>query len=407
MMKLRWLIDSLACATFVLAATAAYAGDAGADASASSEPAEVAHADAPDETNGGTSEVTTSEATAASTGDAAEATTAKAEDKKEGGGETISATADVKKKEDTKTTTKKVAAQLGAQNVAIAGGDDRPFFVAGSVQFRTPVVSDADPAGERSVDYALTAGFKLTKGVQLLGRLNLRQRFVAESGQLASPPPPGTVDFSGFDPSLDDSAFRLGNLNLGVMYFNPVDVEVAGIQRNVFFIHRGMVYLPTSREAQVQNFYLGLEGLTVARTNVIDQLYVAAAGLFQWRGHEFAEQAGLNGATLPRFVFVGQLALEYLVSLGDFGTLTVGADINGSQTVNYPARDSFESENSDAVFVRAGYGYDFYVTWVPLPFLSAGIAWEQGGNVVRNGIVNTFFFHRDETRLAFALTARY
>ncbi len=397
MMKLRWLIESAVCASVLVMGTTARAAD-------DPKPAEVALADAPSE--GGTTEASASEGAAASSGDAAEATTAKAEDDKEEGGATVSATASTDD-DDEKTTSKKVAAQLGAQNVAIAGGDKRPFFVAGSLQFRTPVINDETPAGERSMNYALTAGFKLAKGWQLLARMSLQQRFVAEGGEFASPPPPGTVDFSQFDQTQSDSGFRLGNLNLGAMWFNPVDVEVAGIKRNVFFIHRGMVYLPTSREAQVQSFYLGLEGLTVARTNIIDQLYVAAAGLIQWRGHEFAEQAGPQGGTLPRFVFVGQLALEYLVGLGDLGTLTIGADINGSETVDYPARDSFQSENSDAVFVRPGYGYDFYVTWVPLPFLSAGVAWEQGGNVVRNGIVNTFFFHRDETRLAFSLTARY
>lgn len=78
--------------------------------------------------------------------------------------------------------------------------------------------------------------------------------------------------------------------------------------------------------------------------------------------------------------------------------------INGSEAVDDSARDSFVSDNSEAVF--DGPGYDFYLTWVPLPFLSAGVASERGGNVVRNDLVNTFFFNRDETRFAFSVTAR-
>lgn len=396
MMNLRWLIYASVCAGVLVMGTSARADDA--------QPAEVAHAEESAE-GGATSEASAS-GTAASSADA-EAASAKAEDDKEEGEGAAVTSAIAAGDDDDKESAKKVAAQLGAQNVAIAGGNKRPFFVAASLQFRTPVINDEDPAGDRSMNYALTAGFKLGKGWQLLARMNLQQRFVAQGGQLPSGLPAGTYTVDGFDPDVQESGFQLGNLNLGAMFFNPVDVEVAGIKRNIFFIHRGMVYLPTSRQSQIQSFYLGLEGLTVARTNVIDQLYVAAAGLVQWRGHEFAQQNGQQGRTLPRFVFVGQLALEYLFSLGSFGTLTLGADINGSETVNYPARDSFASENSDAVFVRPAYGYDFYLTWVPLPFLSAGVAWEQGGNVVRNGIVNTFFFHRDETRLSFSVTARY
>lgn len=391
-MRLRWLIEAVVCAGVALGATTARAAD--------DPPALVLNADAA----GDASEALPSEAAPAA--DAADGTTAKAEEKKDDGEDgTVGTVEAVTGEEDADA--KDVATTLGAQNVAIAGGGKRPFYLAGTAQFRTPVVTDSDPANDRSMNYGLTAGFHLFKGAQLMARISLQQRFVAESGMLPANLPDGTVDYSGFDQTIDDSSLRLGNLNFAFMFVNPVKLDIGDFARDITMIHRGGIYLPTSRQSQVESFYLGVEGLTVARMNVVDQLYVNVAGLAQWRGHEFAERAGPQGTPLPRFAFVGQLALEYLVDLGDLGSLTFGADISGSETVNYPARDSFESENSDAVYIRPGYGYDFYVAWVPLPFLSAGVAWEQGGNVVRNGIVNTFFFHRDETRLAFSVTARY
>lgn len=306
-----------------------------------------------------------------------------------------------------KNTAGDTAAQLGAANVVAVGGERSPFFVTGSFSFRTPVISDADPRNDRWINYRLGAGFTLFKGGILTAGLTLQHRFVAQGGQLPDGLPAGTIDFSQFDQSVNDSGFRLGNLGLGFLYFHGTKLEIGEFSRNITLIHRGALQLPTSRDSQNQAFYLGLSALTTARTAVYKQLYMNLTGFASWRGHEFSTTAGIPGVPLPRFAVVGQIALEYLFNLGSAGFLTVGGDISGSQTINYPSRDPLDSGTADGTFVRPGYGYDFYVAYIPLPFLTASVAWEQGGNVIRNGVVNTFFFHRDETRLAFTVAARY
>lgn len=300
-------------------------------------------------------------------------------------------------------------AQVAARNIDLAQAEGKAWTVTGRVQFRTLVITDEDPANGRLLDYRLQASYALLEWLQVLARTGINQRFVAQPGE---------------------SGVRMQDTLLAGVAIHSLSLKGIGLDRDVSFLHRLGVFLPTSFESQQQDLYLAPELLSQARVRLFDQVFFGLTGVFQYRFHKYAERAGYaEGGTLPRVVLAGLSFLEYTpLASKTFGSLTVGGDIYGYEIVHYPSHSQASVEQvslpqgvsvrgedligdqASTVHVSQQYGYDLYLTYVPpLPDhnLALTVSWEQGGRVLRDGVVNMFGFHRDETTLAFTLTARY
>jgi hypothetical protein len=294
-------------------------------------------------------------------------------------------------------------------------GERKRWSVSGEAQLRMLLVSDADPGNDRSMSYRVQGGYELLDWLTVLARAGVDQSFVAEEGE---------------------SGLGLQDTLLAALAAQTVSLAPLGMDRSVSLRHRLGLYLPTSRESRRQDLYAAGEWLTQARLEPITRLACGVRGVLQYRLHEYAEQAGPGGRTLPRFVVEGLVFLEYspLVS-ASLGTLTLGADTYAYESVDYPARpqgsfvditlpDGVEVDptatsgaQASDVYAAPHYGYDLYVNYVPPLALGTDAAsggnfaltasLSQGGNVLRNGEPRVFFFNRDETVLAFKIAARY
>jgi hypothetical protein len=292
-------------------------------------------------------------------------------------------------------------------------GARKRWSVSGEAQLRMLLVSDSDPENDRSLSYRLQGGYELLDWLTLLARAGVDQGFVAEEGE---------------------SGLGLQDTLLAALAGQTLSLTPLGWDRTLSLRHRLGLYLPTSRESRRQDLYAAPEWLTQARLELVPRVACGLRGVLQYRFHEYAEQSGPGGRTLPRFVVEGLVFIEYspLVS-ASLGTLTLGADAYGYESVDYPARpqgsfddvtlpdgvevdpEATSGAQASDVYAAPHYGYDLYVNYVP-PLALGGdgannfaltASLSQGGNVLRNGEPRVFFFNRDETVLAFKIAARY
>jgi hypothetical protein len=298
-----------------------------------------------------------------------------------------------------------LAAQTAATNVPAPTKD---WYVQGEVRFSMLAVTDETPSNDRAMWYRLQGGYKPLDWLTVFGRFGLDQKFVRYDGE---------------------SGVRMQDTLLGALATHSVSLADIGWDTKLSFAHRVGFYLPTSFDSQLQDLYVAPEYYGQAKLQLYDQLYFGLTGILQYRFHKYAEQAGPSGGTLPRFVAAGLAFLEYSpLASKTFGTVTVGGDFYGYEVVDYPAidqdsltetelpagvnlpeEDRTGSQASD-VYSAPQYGYDLYVAYTaPIEevSLTLSISLEQGANVIRGGEPRVFFFHRDETVLAFTLTGRY
>ena len=298
-------------------------------------------------------------------------------------------------------------AELGARNIATARvSEDKSWYVSGEVAFRMLAVVDKDPANDRSMSYRLQGGYSPLDWLTVFGRIGVDQKFVSVDGE---------------------SGVRMQDTLLGAYATHSVSLAGLGWDRKITFLHRLGFYLPTSYQSHLEDLYTAPEWLTQARLRLVDTLYFGLTGILQYRFHKYAEHAGLDAGTLPRFVAAGLAFLEYSpLTSTTYGTLTLGGDFYGYETVDYPAlkQDSIDQldlpqgvkldpqdtqgAQASNVYLDPQYGYDLYITYVPpIQNFAFTVSLEQGANVIRGGEPRIFFFHRDETTLAFTLTGRY
>jgi hypothetical protein len=205
---------------------------------------------------------------------------------------------------------------LGARNIATAN-TGKPWYIAAEVRFAMLAVTDDTPAGDRSMWYRLSGGYRPLDWLTVFGRLGLDQRFA---------------------PTVGESGVRMQDILLGAFATHSVDLAGLGWDRKITFQHRLGFYLPTSFESDLQDLYTAPEYLMQARLRLIDELYFGLTGIMQYRFHKFAEEGGPGGRTLPRFVVAGLAVLEYSpLASKTFGTLTLGGDFYGYEVVDYPA----------------------------------------------------------------------
>jgi hypothetical protein len=295
----------------------------------------------------------------------------------------------------------------GAREELLQRPLSKPWRLAADVQYRSLLITDEDPANDRYFLYRAQASYYPLRWLSVFTRLGLYQRFVSVEGE---------------------SGLRMEDAILGATAEQSVSLAPLGWQRRLGLSHWLRVYLPTSFASHEQNLYLAMEWSTRARLRLVGELFAGVRGTLHYRFHEYAEQAGPEGGTLPRFVVELRPFIEYSPLVSDqWGTLTVGANLIGDETLHYPSRDpasisssqlppgtlagsndSIAGSGSSDSLVEPHYGYDVYAVYKPpIPYLSFIASLEQSGNVVRYGEPRLYFIHRDQTEFSLRLVATY
>jgi hypothetical protein len=290
-----------------------------------------------------------------------------------------------------------------ARDLSLQRPVERSWQLVGEVQYRSLLVRDEDPANDQRMFYRAQLGYAPVPNLILSLRGGVQQRFVSVEGE---------------------SGVRLEDTAVSALLQQPV--ELGGWNRTLAFVHRLRVYLPTSFRSQQDDLYFAAEWMTRARLRITGQLFAGMRGILQYHAHEYAEQAGPGGLSLPRVVGEALAFAEYspLVS-PEHGTLTIGADVYANQTIDYPSRDpgnvvgaglppgtldsdSIRGTGTTDTFSSPNVGYDLYVMYQPpIEHVLLMASLEQVGSALRYGEYRVNLFHRDETELGLRLLLTY
>ncbi len=313
---------------------------------------------------------------------------------------------------------------------AVGTKAERTFSVSGYLMYRTLMVTDEQPANGMSVWGVVRGNVHLFEGAKVWARMAFEQRMVAEIGE---------------------SGFLFQDLRLGFDYshqlaFDWLPTENAWLkERNLQFLHRGTVFMPTSRLSQNQDLHLSLRAREIVRMNIIAGLDFSLDNFLQLYFREYAEQAGLKGGMNSQFAAYISPALEYTFDeLGPIpGEILVGANIYWWWNKDYasgqdaaPASDQYGSvpatsdlaDRIDALYAESNgprgeenswsleTGWGFWVDYTPVPYFTLEMSVEHGFPWLNNGVhpttdsyesVWTGFAHRDYTEFVVRLIGRY
>jgi hypothetical protein len=266
--------------------------------------------------------------------------------------------------------------------------DDRRYYVAGRAQLRMLAVMDETPANDLGMIWNVESGYQVIPTGVAFMRAGVLQRF---------------VDYDSYP------AIRLQDTLIGFKLFQELDPKSVGLEtKSLDLEHRLQFYLPTSIASQRQDLYLAPEYVGKATLGVTEELTFELQLRGQYRFHRYAERQGPGAGLNTQLVLGASLNAEYAAFEHErYGNVVVGIDGGTSSVKRYPSRESFESETSDQAPWFQSYSWDVYASYVPIAQLAFTLSLEQGGPVLRDGVVNTFFFKREETQLVFTVDAKY
>lgn len=280
-----------------------------------------------------------------------------------------------------------LAAAQGLQNVQDAAGAAKkgevfPVTTLLFVQHRQLAVVDDDYENDHLTVWAVRAQGRLTNALSVFLTGGLVQRFVAEE---------------------DESPFRLLDSRLGLAWRTPVDL---GGQK-LGILNELSVFLPTSRNSQLQDMIVAPQARVQFMLRPVKGLTLALSPRFRYRFHTYAERAGLNGPMNVQIDTGVRAGADYaMVRFEKAGSIGIGASTGTTYVKKYDSRESYTSDASDQGVWLQVYDWEAHVTYSVSKFNFA-VSVEQGGNVLRNGVVNTFFTQRDETELVFSAFAMF
>ena len=140
----------------------------------------------------------------------------------------------------------------------------------------------------------------------------------------------------------------------------------------------------------------------------IPNLVLSTTPSFRYRFHEYAERAGYGGGMNTQLDMSLNIGADYLIDQTPlFSRYRVGASAGTSYWRRYDSREEYESAASDQGFWSQLYSWEAHLVYTPSFFFSVSLSVEHNSSVRRNGIVNTFFMHRDETEVALSFSGRY
>ena len=290
------------------------------------------------------------------------------------------------------------AAAASAATSAPASGDDdqsgidpqtrlllqRPIVTRLTFSHRGLLVVDEDPANNQLGLYQISASGAIFKQLRLFGGALWRQHYSVEP---------------------DESALQMGDLQFGFSY--PMTLPLSDDLRLVIF-HVAAFTLPTSRESRAQDLYVAPRYLASVSLMPLPNLVLSATPSLRYRFHEYAERAGYGGGMNTQLDLAMNFGVDYLIDQTPlFSRYRVGASAGTSYWRRYDSREGYESAASDQGLWSQLYGWEAHLVYTPSFFFSVSLSIEHNSAVRRNGIVNTFFMHRDETEAVLSLSGRY
>lgn len=221
--------------------------------------------------------------------------------------------------------------------------------------------------------------------------------------------------YEGFTTVEGESGFLLQDTAVGLRYATPVDL---GSGRELGVVHDARLYLPTSRASQNQDLYVAPMMRLVLSTEVVPGLTLGVIPHFRYRFHGTAMRYG--GQANTQFDTGLRGGLDYSLDLGGAGTIDAGFSVGSVWLHRYDSPSQAEQDDAvhelqpmvdvyvdDTEQTFQAYDYEVHVGYTPVKYLTIGLGLEQGGSVLRDGVVNTYLFHRDETELVASVSGRY
>lgn len=259
-----------------------------------------------------------------------------------------------------------------------------PISTTVSSQFRMLAVVDEDPANDQQLIYGLRAKgrFFVPQATAFIAS-GVTQAFVAEEGE---------------------SAFRLRDTHIGFSWKTalPLDNDEKGLKLKI--VNTISVFTPTSRISRKQTLYAAPQfqiGFGLAPT---ERLSLSLAPRFRYRIHRYAERAGTAGAMNVQMDTGFHVGFDYMVVKTKHGGLALGGSAGTTYIRKYDSRDDYLSDTSDRGVWLQSYDWEAHLGY-DVHMFSLGLGIEHGGNVLRGGVVNTFFTHRDATQFVMSVAA--
>ncbi len=269
----------------------------------------------------------------------------------------------------------------------------KPWKVGASVTFSRLFIGDEDPANDMALVYgAKASGTGL--GVTGFIAAGVRERFTDE---------------------VEGGNVRLQDTRIGASYATPVDL---GDDLELGIKHQLQFYLPTSKTSRDRDLYVAPMATVSLGIEPVEGLSFGLSPHFRYRFHGTALRRGGSGNV--QYDTGVQAGVDYTLALGAFGDLTAGFSGGSVWVRKYDAPSNSDIDDRDLIPGNATaslpndteqtfqtYDYEVHLAYTPISFATLTVALEQGGGVLRNGVVNTFLFHRDETQLVVALSGTY
>ena len=259
--------------------------------------------------------------------------------------------------------------------------DTQRYYMDASAQFRALLVADEDPANDRSLVYALSAGVTFpVDGLSASIKGGFSEVFVAEAG---------------------DSAFRLSDTAIGVRYGHRY------LQDRLAVNHALDTWLPTSRSSLARELRVAPTFSTGVTYRAWGPLKVRYGTVGQYRWYRYAEVPN-NLAMNTQWVIGQSLGLSAAVLESErFGRVDVFGGSGMKWARKYNSADTHSAPSSDGRQWSQLLNWNVGVNYSPLPYLGIGTGIEHGAPLRRNGIINPQLANRDLTELYGRLSARY
>lgn len=265
----------------------------------------------------------------------------------------------------------------------------RPWRLFAQSAFVWNVVRDDDPANDAGAAWLL--GGEVDLPVRVAGAF--ATAFVGLS--------------QSFNPEPDESPVQPLDSLVAVGYRHSVGLDALGLPgKSALLIHRAGAFVPTSRRSRRQSLYVAADWLTAGRFFLGHGTMAGFNLRTQYRFHQYAERAGLQGGLNERWnVQASLLARQTVWSDARLGQVLAQGSTGTRYRLRYPSRAGFESETSDRAPRFQDWTWGLGLIYVPTPHLNVSLAVGQDTALRQQGFVRADFADREELEWTLALTA--
>ena len=258
-----------------------------------------------------------------------------------------------------------------------------PVKLTAAVGYYMLATVDEDPENDQSLSWSVGARAKVLPDLTIFANAGVTERFTVEK---------------------DESAFRARDTRVGARH--STELELGPLEANLE--NTVTLYLPTSRASLNQDLFIAPQIASSLSIEPVDNLTLSIGPRFRYRFHKYAERAGKAGIMNTQYEISGNIGADYRI-LKDrtWGKLSAGVSTMSTWIRRFNSRDDHSSASSDRAVWLQRYGWEAHVGYTPIKVATLSLAVDQTGSVLRDGVVNTFVAHRDETMLIFRLSGRY